>query len=454
MTLHDTEVLLELREEPELLAIADALADVLETPAATASRARRWLPFSLAACLAAGAAVVALTLVGGSVKHGIVDKALAAVGDGPVLHAVLRETEPPRYSLVEISTGRVVRQPQTRTTEVWFDEERGLKHTITHTDGRLEDDELATPAGTNDSYGPVWTCARIAQHPVEATKAGVSCNLSGDNGTTPRNVPEKRPTGDPGLTGFVDGYRAALENGEARKVGEGSVDGTEVYWLEFRLPDISDADGSNVTHLSERVAVAKDTYRPIVVQTFVDGEPSERLTVVSIETVSRENADFEQPQPLPRDERLGGGWNMVDRAAISPAEASSALGRPALWAGPEVGGQELTLVERRELDAFDGSGGHSRISAVAFLYGTTSESSGPSGSIEIVESDDPIDGLTTFPGVAPPTPSGFITIGPFDWSYLRSDGLYVRISATLPPLKAIDAVLRVARELRPVSESG
>jgi hypothetical protein len=451
MTLHDTEVLLELRGEPELLAIADALGDVLEAPAAaTASRPRRWVPFSLAACLAAGAVVLALLLVGGNVKHGIGDKALAAVGDGPVLHAVLRETYPPQYSLVAVSTGQVVRRPVTRTTEVWFDEERGLKHTITHADGRLEDDELATPKGITDSSGPVWTCARIAQHPVEATKAGVSCNLSGDNGTTPRDVPEQRPTGDPGLTGFVDGYRAALASGEARRIGEGTVDSTDVYWLEFKLPDISDSDGSNAEHLSEHVAVAKDTYRPVLVQTFMNGEAGNKLTVVSIETVSREDANFEQPQPLPPDQRPGRGWNMVGREPIAVAAASSVLGQAALWAGPDAGGQQLTLAKRLDLDAFDGSGRHSRVSAVAFLYGTTSENGGPRGSIAIVESTQPIDGLTTFLGLAPPAPSGFIAIGAFDAGYLRIDGLYVRISPALPASETSDAVLAVARQVRPV----
>src|SRR5205085_9760136 len=69
MTLSDPEVLIELRDEPELLAIADALADVLVAGPATRSRSRRWVPFSLAACLAAAAAVLALLFVGGSVRH-------------------------------------------------------------------------------------------------------------------------------------------------------------------------------------------------------------------------------------------------------------------------------------------------------------------------------------------------------------------------------------------------
>lgn len=82
----------------------------------------------------------------------------------------------------------------------------------------------------------MWTCARIAAHPVEATRAGVSCKFSGDNGTTPRHIPETPPSVDPALLGFVDGYRQALASGSARRIGEGTVDGQHVIWLEFRLP--------------------------------------------------------------------------------------------------------------------------------------------------------------------------------------------------------------------------
>ena len=448
MTLSDPEVLIELRDEPELLAIADALADVLVAAPATRSRSKRWLPLSLAACLAAGAVVLAAALfVGGNVRHGIVDKALAAVGDGPVLHAVLREQLPPTYSLVELSTGRRVMHSPTRTVEVWFDQERGLKHTITRTDG-VTDDELATPEGITDSSGPVWTCARIARHPVEATKAGVSCHLNGDNGTTPRDVPEQRPTGDPALTGFVDGYREALESGAARKIGEGSVDGTAVFWLQFDLPDTSDADGTNVSHLNEQVAVATDTYRPVVVRTLTNGMRGPDLTVVSIETVSREEANFAEPKLLPPEDR--GGWNTVGRERIALGDASGVLDRPALWAGADVAGEKLAFVERREIAS---SGAAEPTPVVVLHYGPPESDSGPTAAVEIVESAEPIANLTVFPG-APLPPSGFMTIGPFDWSFLKEDGVYVRINGFSPLPEATSAVLAAARQLERVPDSG
>jgi hypothetical protein len=453
MTLRDPEVLLEFRDEPQLLAIADALADVLVTVPPATRRTRRGLSLALAACLAATAALLALVFLGGKVHQGVVDKALAAVGDGPVLHAVLREKLPPTYSLVEIATGRRIMHSPTRITEVWFDEKRGLKHTITRTDGAV-DDELATPEGITTQDGPVWTCARIARHPVEATRVGVSCNLSGDNGTTPRNVPERRPAGDPALLGFVDGYRAALASGAARKIGEGRVAGTEVYWLEFKLPDPDGSDGNDVTDLREQVAVATDTYRPIVVRTLVNGTPGEDLRVVSIETVSRGDANFVEPKLIPPGQREEDGWDGVGRERISLAEASNALGVRALWAGPAVQGRDLAFVERREI-AFSsgGSGERSRASAILLHYGALHDEGGPSGALQIVESSEPIAYLTFFPG-APSAPRGFMTIGPLDSSFVRMGSLYVGISGFSRQPETQTAILAAARHLRPVSESG
>ena len=48
-------------------------------------------------------------------------------------------------------------------------------------------------------------------HPIEATRARVSCNFNGDNGTTPRQIPEEPATLDPALVGFeLDVYWALV----------------------------------------------------------------------------------------------------------------------------------------------------------------------------------------------------------------------------------------------------
>ncbi len=200
-----------------------------------------------------GALVVAAALVlvapwdrsGGSLS----DLALAAVGSQPVLHVVAERTTGVRA--VEIATG--ASRPVVQEQEIWYDADRGLKKTVARVGATTLHVTLETPQGGVTAHGIVYDCAWIAAHPVEATKAHVSCNPSGDNGTTPRVVPRPKPTLDPGLSGFVDGYRRALAAGQAREAGSGELDGTPVDWLVFRT-----SDGS------ERVALDADSHKPVL----------------------------------------------------------------------------------------------------------------------------------------------------------------------------------------------
>ena len=189
----DRELVELLAGEPELLAIADALVVTLgpeytahRQAAALRRRAKRLAP--LAATLAA---VVALLLVAPWQRGpSLVENALAAVGDGPVLYVVV-EQPAPEESLRDLSTGKVL--PRNVRTEIWFDGGRDLKKTLMTLDGAVLDEVLETRQGGWTRGGRVYTCAWIAAHPVEATKARVSCDPSGENGTTPRTVPERPP---------------------------------------------------------------------------------------------------------------------------------------------------------------------------------------------------------------------------------------------------------------------
>ena len=152
---------------------------------------------------------------------------------------------------VELATG--ASRPVVQEQEVWYDAERGLKKTVVRVDATTLDVMLETPKGGVTAHGIVYDCAWIAAHPVEATKAHVSCDASGDNGTTPRVIPRPKPSLDPGLAGFVDGYRRALAAGQAREAGSGDLDGKQVDWLVFRT-----SDGS------ERVALDADSHKPVL----------------------------------------------------------------------------------------------------------------------------------------------------------------------------------------------
>lgn len=244
----DDELVELLGDKPELLAYADAIAE-------TQPR-RRSFPWASRAAVAVLATAAIVGLVVAAPWHNghapsLVDRALAAVGEGPVIHAVI-ETDTGMTS-IDLASGR--EKPVVGTMEIWFDEERRIEHTLSRIDGRLEDDRLQTPNRTIALQGAV-------------------------QGGAP-------PVLDPALAKSVDGYRKALASGDARVLGEGSIDGRPVTWLELA----PSAWGS------ERVAIDKSTSEPVRVVTSWTGGGSSTYDVRSIESRLRGSGNFTPPIP-------------------------------------------------------------------------------------------------------------------------------------------------------------
>ncbi len=449
MTVSDHEVLFELRREPELLAIADALADTLgATAGRTRAPRRAWLSVAVAAAVTAALLAAGLVLRSSNVEPTLVDRALAAVGTQPVLHAIIRQELESRTTLVELSSGRRTAVQRTARTEIWFDNERGLKHVITNVTGEQTHDELSTPEGITSESGPVWTCARIAAHPVEATRARVSCNFNGDNGTMPRKIPEDPPAVDPALAGFLDGYRAALASGAARQVGQGTVDGQHVYWLELRIPYPYQPQGEPPVDLRERVAVASDTYRPLLVRPITNGEAGVDYDVLEIGTVSRAEADFSEPERVVPDQPTSTRFRVTGELEL--AEASHELGTQPVWAGAEFDGLKLAAVQRQEVTTGWGpdSGVPPRVTpVVALIYGDVVRRHATAGSITIVESTEPFS-VWALPTMAPPT--GSMSVSEMGWGTLRVGDVYVQVIAAPLGGGASDRIVDFARSLVPV----
>jgi hypothetical protein len=125
----DEELLEQFRDEPELLAIADALQ---ATQRQRASR-RRIAPLAAVAAALGLAAVVAVTAADVS-SASIVDDARSALEDGPVLHAVVDQQLPDDF-VVDLQRG--VRTPSTEQTAVWFDTVTGRVQVASHRNGEL-----------------------------------------------------------------------------------------------------------------------------------------------------------------------------------------------------------------------------------------------------------------------------------------------------------------------------
>lgn len=254
---------------------------------------RRSLALQLA--LATGVAALAALFVAapwqGGERVGILDRALAAVGDGPVLHVVFRGGW--GGTRVDLATGE--RQPVYGEREVWFDPSRNLVHLISRAGGVVENETLY-----------------------------------------------KRNEGDrpDELTALWRNYRAALERGTARVIGEDVVDGVPVYWIIVRalmLPDI--ADGKKF-EFAQQVAISRETFKPVAMRYTRDREVREEGTerILRFETVSVDEADFTADPSLSPD---GLAFSQETKPLGRIAEAAEVLGRTPFWLGPEFGGLPL-----------------------------------------------------------------------------------------------------------------
>jgi hypothetical protein len=265
-------------------------------------RAPSWAP-RVAAVLVAVAAVAFVILAWPfqAEQPGLLERARAAIGDGPVLHVVLRGEW--GGTLVDLQSGK--RSPVHGEHEVWFDTESGRTHQIERLGGVVQGEELGTPRK------PAAMFAALGRE-----------------------------------------YRQALETGTARIAGDGTIDGEAVLWITIHselLPDV--ADGKD-HEWAQQVAISKRTYKPVAVREARDGRPGPGTLqrVLELQLVARDDADFATSRPS----RNGTAFKQ-GREPISLEQARDVLGRTALWLGRDYDGLPLAQVYRETTNA-----GHQR----------------------------------------------------------------------------------------------
>jgi hypothetical protein len=237
-------------------------------------------------------ALVALFVVApwkGSERVGVLDKALAAVGDGPVLHVVIRGDW--GGTLVDLKTGE--RSPLYGEQEVWYDTSRNLAHEISRFGGAVESEE---------TYNP-----------------------------------DKKASE---LTALTREYRRALETGTARLAGKGTFDGSPVYWVTFRrlmLPDVADHRDHE---FAEKVAVSSTTFEPVGITASRDGHVFSTERILKLETVSEGNFASD-PQASPDGRAM-----MAGSHPIPLDTAAAVLGRTPLWLGPTYDAMSLAQAQK------------------------------------------------------------------------------------------------------------
>lgn len=239
MTMRDPEVVDLLRDEPELLALADAVADTQRRP----QRVRGFAPkLAAVAAVAAGIAAVVLLWPGGGSGNGVLGRALAAIGDGQVLHLVMEGKTGEVF--VNLESGE--RKVQMSRVELWTDRSFQHAHLVMHIDGQVAD--ILLPDDVH-------------------------------NGVTVGEV-------DPVFSAFWTGYRKALENGDATVESSGTIDGRAVYWLRF-APSRNGAPGSEV-------AIDQQSYKPVVLRNYVTATRYEDARILVAETIPYDAADFKR----------------------------------------------------------------------------------------------------------------------------------------------------------------
>jgi hypothetical protein len=231
MSLRDREVLNLLRDEPELLAIADAVSDTHNGP-------RQLRPLRAVGAVALAALAIFILVLaapwdrGGGGRGSVLDRALAVIDtSGPVTHLTMRAD--------------VTRHGQTVPSvvmESYYDKQAGLVRVVSRTGGKVLGDYTTAAAEDEFSFFP-------------------------------------------GLLEGAAFYKEALANGQARIVGQGEWQGRHVYWL-----NLTRGGG-----LILRIGIDRESYRPVVFRALnPDGTLAGfQVALLGFDYVSKARANFD-----------------------------------------------------------------------------------------------------------------------------------------------------------------
>jgi len=249
---------------------------------------------AVALALATAAALGALRpLAGGNhvVDRAFAARALAALGDRPVLHVVVRLRSP--GWVVDLATGR--RQRRYAILEEWYRPRAGLREKVLRSNGGYVAGSVSVTPSAEGSYVDV-------------------------------------------LRGFATQYQSVLRERHAEIVRHGTLLGRRVVWIRFRPDGRRDPVTKTATGTEYEVALDERTYRPL----YVRSRGSSGVRVLSIDTrAAIPQAVAAVPFPDESDPPMYGEG--LD-GPLSQAEAATLMGKPALWLGHAHAGLPLAWV--------------------------------------------------------------------------------------------------------------
>ncbi|HEX2346696.1 MAG TPA: hypothetical protein VHI12_08930 [Gaiellaceae bacterium] len=362
---------------------------VLARAGAGQRKRRRWSRWPMLG-VAAVAAAIALTLFwpAGGGGDSIIDRARAAVGGGPVVHAVLQRQPVEVYDLARDEYGSVP-----ALQEEWF----------------------------NSDSGQLRTEWRVGSQVVG--------HIAGPSPPASVSGAEQK------YAGVATAYIRALDADKASLGPEETVEGQRVYWIRFRV------EHSKFWTAEHEVAVDAETFEPRFHR--VDGGPIS--TVLTFETLQRGKGGrgLHSREPFGPETGVDAGWSGTSSVGPrSPAEARTAL-RGALWLGERFRNLPLASIYEARYENQAPPGifpRHGR--ALELCYG-----SGEPCAVSLVQTNGSGRGLAARGHAWPyEPPPGTLALGDGPGvGFVIHDGVYVMLLA-----RDRDELIAAAKALTPI----
>ena len=396
-----------------------ALDDLVEHPSEQGSwdevladaerRGRKARLLRIAVVAAAAVVVVGAALVSpfeDEQPTGVVDRALAAIGDGPVIHLVTRGDW--GGTLVDLSTGEVT--PVYAESEVWYDSSRGA-HFVSRFGDKVTSDGMAAAD----------------------------------------EVPQQQATQ---YVALANRYRDELSSGKAKVVAQGTVDGRPVRWIRLGGEWFPRVEDGRLHLLAEEVAIDATTFEPVYMRRTDDGRPVEGTgqLIIELETLPAGEGDFSAGPAQARGPLMGGAG--LGRH-LSRSELAQSLGGKALWLGPEHAGKPLAESRIQEFKSRkDPEADWDVVEGVSLFYGSLAPRRGGirirddrKPFVQILEATRPAP-MWRGAELAADVPEGSLLVDVGGTGFLRRDGVLVSVSApeVRDVLAAAVALRRVGAE--------
>jgi hypothetical protein len=327
-------------------------------------------------------AVIALWPSGSS--EGVLQRALAALGDGPIVHVVYQDEL--AATLVDLRTGHGTPLPARH--EEWYEPGAGLVGVATF--------------GGHVSPAPTT-------RPRESTAA------------------------------IVAAFRRSLQDGTAAVSIEQSFEGRQVYWVFLR----THAGGTGAyTH---EVAIDAATALPVFVRRAGAGTGEE---ILSLQTLPAGSIDFASRRKAGRQLQVSAGTTSDLTAAAGSGLPAKALGAAPVWLGPRYEGSPLAYLHAQSFSFGRAGRSPVRVKGLELCYGGDRAScAGEPGHVLLQEATRPnprYSGSLFASPVTIPEGSVLIGLGGTD-GYLAVKGVLIHISASGEA--AVIAVAKALRPL-------